>query len=114
LQDAKAKGSPIVVVGHHPLFLTSAEEDEQYYNIPPERRSEILRLFVQHGVVAMLTGHTHKFSENTYRDILLVSGETTSKNFDRRPLGFRIWEVDLPDTIRHTFVPLDVRVDAVE
>ena len=26
----------------------------------------------------------------------LLSGETTSENFDKRPLGFRLWEVDAP------------------
>jgi hypothetical protein len=35
----------------------------------------------------------------------LISGSATSKNFDKSPLGFRVWKVRL-DTITHYFEPL--------
>jgi len=35
----------------------------------------------------------------------LISGGTTSKNLDKTPLGFRLWEVSL-DTTKHYFVSL--------
>jgi len=62
----------------------------------------------------MLAGHTHRFCDNKHQGILLLSGETTSKNFDKRPLGFRLWEVEPPDSIRHRFVPLEVQNKAAE
>ncbi len=107
LGKAKAESSPVVVVGHHPLFLKEADEKEEYFNISPEKRAEILGLFKENGVVAMLTGHTHRVVENEYEGIQLLSGETTSKNFDKRPYGFRVWEVDGTGKVSHRFVALE-------
>jgi len=107
LKRAVDKSSPVFVIGHHPLFINDADEKEAYFNIPPQRRKKLLDLFQQRGVVAMLTGHTHRLCDNEYEGILLLSGETTSKNFDKRPLGFRLWEIESPDSIRHRFIPLE-------
>ena len=106
LNQAKAESSPVIVVGHHPLFLKQADEKEEYFNIPPDKRTEILRLFQENGVVAMLTGHTHRLVENEHEGIRFLSGETTSKNFDKRPFGFRVWSVDATGSLSHRFVPL--------
>lgn len=106
LQQAKAESRPVVIAGHHPLFLKKVDEDEEYFNIPPEKRAEILRLFKDNGVVAMLTGHTHRLVENEHEGIRFLSGETTSKNFDKRPFGFRVWEVDEGGKVSHRFVEL--------
>ncbi len=113
LREAEKQNSPVFVVGHHPLFLQSADENEQYFNIPPERRKRILELFVENGVIAMLTGHTHKLVSNTHQAIQFLSGETTSKNFDKRPLGFRLWIVDSPKRISHQFVALETPAESV-
>jgi len=96
---------PVFVIGHHPLFVKHADEEEEYFNLPALKRQELLDLFVNNHVVAYLSGHKHETLLNTYQNIQLVSGESTSKNFDRRPLGFRQWEIS-DDTIMHHFVPL--------
>lgn len=107
LKHAKAESSPVIVMGHHPLFLKQADEKEEYFNIPPQKRAEILGQFPENGVVAMLTGHTHRLVENEYEGIHFLSGETTSKNFDKRPFGFRLWSVDPAGNVNNRFVPLD-------
>jgi predicted phosphodiesterase len=107
LATASKKGSPIVVVAHYPLFLTKADEPEQYFNLPPEKRAEILKLCEDHGVVAVLTGHRHQLVVNEHKGIQLVSGETTSKNFDKRPMGFRWWDVSAKGVMRHRFMELE-------
>lgn len=101
----KAKKLPTFVIGHYPLFLENPEEEEEYFNIPPVKRKRILELFKSNNVVAYLSGHSHELVVNNYENIQFVSGETTSKNFDKRPFGFRLWEVS-SDTIQHHFVPL--------
>ncbi|MHC4996810.1 MAG: metallophosphoesterase [Planctomycetota bacterium] len=108
LKTAKAKNSPVFVVGHHPLYVKEPLEEEAYYNLPLETRGELLALYEESGVVAVLAGHTHKKVINNYQGIQLVNGETTSKNFDRRPFGFRLWTIASPQSIRHEFVPLDL------
>ena len=107
LVEAKKKASPVVVVVHYPLFLKTPDEKENYYNIPPEKRMELLKLCDENGVVAFLAGHTHKLIINQYKGIQLVNGETTSKNVDRRPMGFRWWDVAPKGKMVHRFVELE-------
>lgn len=103
------KNIPVFVIGHYPLFVDNPLEEENYFNFPPVKRAEILELFTQNNVLAYLSGHRHELVINNYENIQLVSGETTSLNFDDRPLGFRVWEV-LSDTIKHNFIPLQVQI----
>ena len=107
LETAANKGSRIFVVGHYPLFLKEPDEDEEYMNLPLAKRKELLSLFEKRGVVAVLGGHTHTLIINDYKSIQLVNGETTSKNFDNRPLGFRLWYVGDESPFKHDFVPLE-------
>ncbi|MFT6178435.1 MAG: putative phosphodiesterase [Akkermansiaceae bacterium] len=108
LKLAKARKSPVVVVGHYPLFLKDPNEKEVYFNLPVAKRQEILKLCEENGVVAFLGGHTHKLVVNDYKGIQLVNGETTSKNFDKRPMGFRWWDVSSDSTLKHRFVELEM------
>jgi len=95
----------IIVIGHYPIFIKTPEEEEEYFNLPKDIRKEILALFIKNNVKAYLSGHKHETIINNYQNIQLVSGETTSKNFDKRPLGFRLWSVK-SDTLSNVFVPL--------
>jgi 3',5'-cyclic AMP phosphodiesterase CpdA len=112
LEAAKAKNSPTVIAMHYPLFIKEPSENESYYNIPQPKRQEILDLCEKNGVVAVLAGHTHKQITNTYKSIQMVNGETTSKNLDKRPMGFRLWSVDSEKGMRHDFVKLEGMPDA--
>jgi len=106
LKDPSVNKNPVFVIGHYPLYIETPEEEEDYYNFPMAKRKEMLTLFKQNNVKAYLSGHTHKTIINNYENIQFVSGESTSKNFDERPLGFRLWKVS-SDTVSHHFVPLD-------
>lgn len=107
LKAASAKGQLIFVVGHYPLFCKQADEPDEYMNLPKEKRIELLTLFEHYQVAAVLGGHTHKLTLNPYNAIQMVNSETTSKNLDDRPLGFRVWHVQDQASPRHEFVPLD-------
>jgi len=107
LQVSSGKMQGVFVVGHHPLYLKEPDEKDGYYNIPLEKRKEILALLEGYGVVAMLGGHTHKTIINDNEGIQLVNAEATSKNFDDRPLGFRVWSVEDQKPPTHEFVPLE-------
>ena len=106
LEEAKKKRSPVFIVAHYPLYVRSPEEQDSYYNLPLNKRKELLPLYKQCGVVAVLAGHRHRTIINNYEGIQLVNGETTSKNCDKRPLGFRVWNVGSPTSVKHDFVPL--------
>jgi serine/threonine-protein phosphatase CPPED1 len=106
LQQAEQRGQGIFVVGHHPLFLAQPGEADEYMNLPKAARGRLLALLEQHGVTAWVAGHTHRLVLNEYNGIPLVHGETTSKNFDERPLGFRVWHVNPGQPPAHEFVAL--------
>ncbi len=108
LADAKAKHSPVLLVGHFPLFVKTPDEQETYYNLPLQKRHQLLELYGKSGVLAVLAGHTHTTIVNDYNGIQLVNGEVTSRNFDKRPLGFRLWTAESLETVKHEFVPLDL------
>lgn len=106
LRNAKDRNSPAFIVGHYPLYFRSPEEGEHHSNFPLATRKELLALYKECGVIAVLAGHAHKRMINEYQGIQLVNGETTSVNVDKRPLGFRRWRVTSPKSVRHVFVPL--------
>ncbi len=104
LKDAVAKDSPVFIAGHYPLFLKDPTEKEQYFNLPIETRATLLRLFLAHKVVGILTGHTHRIVENTYEGMQLITSGTTSKNFDGSPMGFRVWTIDGDPPYKNEYV----------
>jgi len=61
LERARKDGAKhIVVFQHHPWFLRSADEPDQYFNIPSERRAAHLSLFREFGVKYLFSGHYHR------------------------------------------------------
>ncbi|HUV63448.1 MAG TPA: LamG-like jellyroll fold domain-containing protein [Sedimentisphaerales bacterium] len=111
LTAAHDKNSPVFMAGHYALYITKPDEAEEYYNLPPAKRSELLALYEASGVVAVLGGHRHLLVINDYKGIQLVNGEVTSRHFDGSPLGLRLWHVDSPTSITHEFRPLAPGMD---
>ena len=61
LAQARAEKAPhLVVFQHHPWFLKTADEPDQYFNIPSERRAPYLALFRESGVKYLFSGHYHR------------------------------------------------------
>jgi 3',5'-cyclic AMP phosphodiesterase CpdA len=61
LERARADGAQhIVIFQHHPWFLKTADEADEYFNIPKERRAPHLALFREFGVQYLFSGHYHR------------------------------------------------------
>jgi 3',5'-cyclic AMP phosphodiesterase CpdA len=61
LAKAKSSGAAhIVVFQHHPWFLETAAEPDQYFNIPQARRTPLLAEFRDAGVRYLFSGHYHQ------------------------------------------------------
>jgi 3',5'-cyclic AMP phosphodiesterase CpdA len=61
LEHAREEGAQhIVIFQHHPWFLKTADEPDQYFNIPRERRENYLALFREFGVKSLFSGHYHR------------------------------------------------------
>ena len=67
LKRARDNRAPqIVIFAHHPWFLKTADEPDEYFNIPGERRSRYLAWFRDAGVKYLFSGHYHQ--DNVARD----------------------------------------------
>jgi serine/threonine-protein phosphatase CPPED1 len=61
LERAKADGAQhVAVFQHHPWFIKSPDETNQYFNIPLERRLMYLAMFRKYGVKHVFCGHYHR------------------------------------------------------
>ncbi len=113
--DAARRDAPrhIVVFQHHPWFLTSAGETDDYFNIPLARRTPLLALLRDAGVKTLVSGHYH-------RNAGAIDGgfESIVTGAVGMPLGgsrsglraFRVTE----SAITHRFHALDEVPDAID
>jgi 3',5'-cyclic AMP phosphodiesterase CpdA len=61
LQRVRTNGTRhIVIFAHHPWFLKTAGEADEYFNIPSERRARYLGWFRDAGVKYLFSGHYHQ------------------------------------------------------
>ncbi len=106
LEAAARRRQPVFVIDHYPLFVKEPNEPDGYFNVPKAKREELLQLFQQFAVVAVLSGHTHTTNIREFKGIQMVTSQTTSKNFDEQPYGFRVWHVGVRPPFQNEFVPL--------
>ena len=107
LRIAKNKEQPVVMVTHIPPFISSVDENDGYFNLPKTKRKEILTLCKENDVFLWLAGHTHTTSRRNYGPITLLNSETTSRNLDDRPLGFRLLTIFPDNSFDWEFIPLN-------
>jgi 3',5'-cyclic AMP phosphodiesterase CpdA len=70
----RARGARrVVVFQHHPWFLESAAEPDQYFNIPLARRTMYLDLFHQAGVKSLFAGHYHRNATGRDGDVEMIT-----------------------------------------
>jgi len=106
LEAARQRESThIIVFAHHPLFTASADEDDSYWNIAPERRSLVLDLLSTYDVRAVFSGHWHRNGGGLAGDLEVVVSGPVGYPLGTDPSGLRIVELGA-DTVEHRYVPL--------
>lgn len=93
LSSAKAKGEPIILASHISPFMRWINEGDDYENCPKSFRKKRLDLYVGSGVKFHLCGHTHRMVARAYGGMTILNPETTCRNFDLLPFGFRMFTV---------------------
>ena len=106
LTRARSSGQRLVLAVHAPVFIDSADEAEEYYHLPLERRKWLLRLLDGSPVAAVLSGHSHTAFAFVWKGILFSAAETTSDAFDKVNHGFRRLVFD-GDWLRFSTVPVE-------
>jgi 3',5'-cyclic AMP phosphodiesterase CpdA len=81
---AKTNDKLKIVFMHYPLFVTNATEPGGgYWNIEPDARQRLLKLFERAKIKAVLSGHLHKPFTNHYDGMLLLGAPAISFGFPR-------------------------------
>jgi 3',5'-cyclic AMP phosphodiesterase CpdA len=114
LAQARAeKPRHIVVFQHHPWFLQSAGEADQYFNIPIARRAEYMALFREFGVRYLFCGHYHRNAEARDGEIENVTSGPVGKPLGGGKSGIRVAIVrdDRIDHVYHELCDLPVAID---
>lgn len=92
----------IVVIQHHPWFLKSPEEPDQYFNIPQARRTQYLQLFHETGIRYLVCGHLHRNAVAADGDLEVITTGPVGKPLGDGKSGMRIFTV-WPDRIEHRY-----------
>ena len=91
LKQARQQGAPhIVIFAHHPWFLRAADEPDEYFNIPGERRSRYLAWFRDAGVKYLFSGHYHRNAVARDAGFEAVASGPVGKPLDTGKSGLRI------------------------
>ena len=95
-----------IIFMHHPLFLETANEADNYFTIPFERRQRIIDLLDQYRVSAVFSGHLHRNNYRSLNGIEYISSGPVGYPLDDDPSGIRVVELDTSG-INHQYVSLE-------
>src|SRR5205085_3157365 len=91
LAKAKSSGArQIAIFQHHPWFLESAGEPEQYFNLPRPARDRYLALFREYGARYLFAGHYHRNAYAKDGDLEMITTGPVGMPIGPDPSGFRI------------------------
>lgn len=95
LARARSSGAThLVVFQHHPWFLRAADEPDEYFNIPLERRTPHLALFKEFGVRTLVSGHYHRNALARDGDLEMITTGAVGKPLgDGSQSGIRVFIV---------------------
>jgi len=103
---AASGAGQILIFQHHPYFLVSPDEDDQYFNIPKQRRSQYLALFREAGVRAVFSGHYHRNAHGWDGPLEMVTTGPVGRPLGDDPSGLRIVRVGEAG-LDHAYFALD-------
>ena len=96
IEKAKKYNGRVILATHIPPFAFTADENDSYDNCPTSLRMKKLEAYVSAGARFMLTAHQHRLAVRGYKTLSIFGAEALCGNFDLRPCGFRVLDVN-PD-----------------
>lgn len=94
LHKASSGGAPwILIFQHIPWFLKTADEPDQYFNIPRETRARYIDLFTRSGVQYVFAGHLHENSYGETGSLHMITTGPVGKPLGQASSGIRVVEV---------------------
>ena len=106
LAKAKAENARhIVIFQHHPWFLKSPAEPDQYFNIPLARRAAYLALFREYGIRYLFCGHYHRNAAAADGEMQAITSGPVGKPLGDGRSGIRV-AIVRDDRIDHHYYEL--------
>ena len=96
LEKAKKYDGRVILASHIPPFAFDVDEKDSYDNCPASLRTKRLEAYVAAGARFMLTAHMHRLVVRGYKSLAILGAEALCANFDIRPCGFRLLDIN-PD-----------------
>lgn len=91
LEKARAEGArPLIVFMHHALFVRSADEPDDYFNIPLAQRRRYLELMRRYGVTQVFDGHYHRTAVAADGGLEVVTSAPIGKPLGKDPSGLQV------------------------
>ena len=94
LEEAKSRNGRVIFATHIPPFAFASDEKDSYDNYPLAGRAARLEAYAACGARFFLTAHLHRLSVRGYKDVTMLGVEAVCANFDARPPGFRLLEIN--------------------
>ena len=105
LKDAQDKYKTILLFQHIPWFINSPSEPDQYFNIRPDLRKEMLEKLDRAGVNKVFCGHYHRNAGGWYNNMEVVVTSAIGAQLGANENGFRIVDVTA-DNVSHRYVKI--------
>ncbi|MBB76819.1 MAG: phosphoesterase [Planctomycetaceae bacterium] len=105
-QAQQAQAQHILVFQHHPWFLKTEDEPEEYFNLPVARRLSALTAMKQYNVRAIFAGHYHRNSYGKAGNVEMITSGPVGRPLGKDPSGFRVVKV-YRDRLEHKYYPFD-------
>ena len=112
LAAAATRGGPIIAFSHHPAFLKTPNEPDDYWNWPLERREPLLQLLRDAGVLAIFAGHWHRNNHASYGDMQVIASGPVGYPLGDDPSGYRVVKVH-GDGVEHDYYGFGSGPDSV-
>ncbi len=95
LAKIKTEGAAHTIVFlHHPFFLKTADEPEQYFNLPKEARARYLKILKDAGVRWIFAGHLHHNEEGKDGELSMITTGPVGKPLEGGKSGLRRITID--------------------
>ena len=104
LEKSKKYGGRVVLATHIPPFAFDVDEKDSYDNCPANLRTQRLEKYESAGVRFLLTAHQHRLAVRGYKSLTILGTEALCGNFDMRPCGFRILNVNCDFSYSWNFI----------
>ena len=102
----QAQARHILVFQHHPWFLKTEDEPEEYFNLPVARRRAALTAMKQYKVSAIFAGHYHRNTYGRAGNVEMITSGPVGRPLGKDPSGFRVVKV-YNDHLEHQYYPMD-------